>query len=173
MGRLDGKKVLVLLAPDYQETEAAVPISTLADAGADAVVASTSTGMMAGHRKKATINAELTLAQVDPAAYDAVLVPGGKSPAALRRDPDALKIVRLMFESGKPVCAIGYGPELLAAAGILQGKTITGWPGIKKEMLASGARFENESVWVDGNVITGKEAKDVDRFMSAVMAAID
>lgn len=136
-------------------------------------VASMKKGFLAGHRGKAAINAEFTISEIDAAAYDAVLVPGGASPAALKEDPAALEIVRLMYESGRPVCAIGYGPQLLAAAGILEGKAVTGWPGIKKEMLSSGARFVNKAVWVDGNVITGKEAKDVDRFISAVEAALD
>lgn len=173
MGRLDGKNVLMLLAPDYQETEAAVPLSRLVEAGANVDVAGLSKGFMTGHKGKASINAEFTVEEIDPAAYDAVLVPGGKSPIALRESQAALNIVRLMFESGRPVCAIGYGPQLLAAAGICQGKAMTGWPGIKKEMMACGARFENEAVWVDGNIITAKEAKDVDRFVSAVEAALD
>jgi protease I len=173
MGRLDGKKILVLLAPDYQEAEAATPINRLVEAGADVDVASRKKGILVGHRGKASINAEFTFSEIDPATYDAVLVPGGKSPAALKEDLAALNIVKTMFQSGRPVCAIGYGPQLLAAAGVIKGKTITGWPGIKKEMVQSGARFENESVWVDGNVITAKEAKDVDKFIGAVSAALD
>ncbi|MHB8894257.1 MAG: DJ-1/PfpI family protein [Candidatus Geothermincolia bacterium] len=173
MGRLDGKKVLVLLAPDFQENEAAIPISRLVEAGADVDVASLEKGMLVGHNQKASISAEFKLSEIDAAVYDAVVVPGGKSPAALAEDPAALEIIKLMYESGRPVCAIGYGPLLLAAAGVLSGKTITGWPGIKKEVQRSGATFVNEPVWVDQNVITAKEAKDVDRFVSSVYAALD
>ena len=111
--------------------------------------------------------------EIDPATYDAVLVPGGKSPAALKEDPVALEIVRLMYESGRPVGAIGYGPQLFAAAGILLGKSVTGWPGIKKEMIQSGANFVNKSVLVDRNIITAMEAKDVDNFVSSASAALD
>jgi protease I len=173
MGRLDGKKILILLAPDFQENEAAVPISRFVEAGANVDVASFKQGMITGHKKKASINAEFTLKEIDPSAYDAVVVPGGKSPAALKQDPDAIEIVRRMYEIGRPVAAIGYGPQLLAAAGILLGKSATGWPGIKKEMLEAGANFVNEAVLVDRNIITAKEAKDVDLFIGAVSAALE
>lgn len=77
-----------------------------------------------GHRF--TVNA--TFADVDPAAYDALVVPGGRAPEYLRLNARVLEVVRHFFHADKPVAAICHGAQLLSAAGVLEGKTCSAYP---------------------------------------------
>jgi len=68
-----------------------------------------------------TLNA--TFADVRPEAYDALVTPGGRAPEYLRLNPQVLSVVRHFAEAQKPIAAICHGAQLLAAAGVLQGRT--------------------------------------------------
>ena len=98
--------------------------------------------------------------KVDPAKYDALVIPGGRAPEYLRLHEEVVAIVRHFVEAGKPIAAICHGGQLLAAVdGALQGKRVTGYPAIFNEMRLAGAEivppnatFSNAVV--DGNLVT-------------------
>lgn len=96
---------------------------------------------------------------LDPSAYDALVVPGGRAPEYLRLDERVLAVVRHFFGANKPVAAICHGPQLLAAAGVLKGRKCTAYPAVGPEVIGCGAAWVgvNESVsnsHVDGNLVT-------------------
>lgn len=98
-----------------------------------------------------------TFADVRPAAYDALVIPGGRAPEYLRLNPEVLEIVRHFFEARKPVAAICHGPQLLAAAGVLEGRTCSAYPAVGPDVTRAGGKFAaievNEAV-TDGNLVT-------------------
>ncbi len=101
-------------------------------------------------------------AAVDPAAFDALVLPGGRAPEYLRLDDRVLDLVRHFFSPGaggtqKPVAAICHALQILRAAGVLGGRTCTAYPACGPEVTAAGATYQEvpptEAV-VDGNLVT-------------------
>lgn len=98
-----------------------------------------------------------TFADVRAEDYDALVIPGGRSPEYLRLNPDVLRIVRHFFDDNKPVAAVCHGAQLLAAAGVLNGRTCSAYPACAPEVKLAGGVFADIPVaaaHVDGNLVT-------------------
>ena len=96
---------------------------------------------------------------IDPAHYDALVIPGGRAPEYLRLDPRVLEIVRHFVEAGKPLASICHGQQILVAADVLTGRRATAYPAVKPELVRAGAVWcdVNETfsnAVVDGNLVT-------------------
>src|SRR5438874_3239305 len=105
-----------------------------------------------GHRF--TLNA--TFADVRPADYDALVLPGGRAPEYLRLNEQVLAMVRHFAEAKKPIAAICHAAQLLAAAGVLTGRLCSAYPAVALEVRAAGGRFVEvamDSAHVDGNPV--------------------
>src|ERR1700728_2833285 len=103
-----------------------------------------------------TLNA--TFDEIDPAAYDALVVPGGRAPEYLRLNAKVLDIVRHFDQAGKHIAALCHGPQLLAAAGILKGRKLNAYPACAPEVEFAGGTFVPVDFFgavVDGNLVTG------------------
>ncbi len=99
-----------------------------------------------------------TFDDVDPANYDALVVPGGRAPEYLRLNAKVLDIVRHFATSDKPIAAICHGAQLLAAAGILKGRKLNCYPACAPEVELAGGTFvavEFSDAVVDGKLVTG------------------
>jgi protease I len=106
-----------------------------------------------GH--KFTLNA--TFADVRAADYDALVIPGGRAPEYLRLDENVITLVRHFAEANKPIAAICHGAQLLAAAGVLKGKSCTAYPAVGPEVKAAGGKWMDVAVdkaHVDGRLVT-------------------
>jgi protease I len=106
-----------------------------------------------GHRF--TLNA--SFAEVKPKEYDALVIPGGRAPEYLRLNPKVLELVRHFFTAKKPVAAICHGAQLLAAAGVLEGRTCSAYPACRAEVeIAHGkyAEIAIDGAVTDGNLVT-------------------
>lgn len=171
---LKDKKILMLLGPEYEDVEAEKPYEFLKENGALVDVAGIEKGPLEGMRHEASIDVNKDLAEAESRLgdYDALVIPGGRGPANLREHPEAVDLVRRFMGSHKPVAAICHGPQMLAAADLLKGRTITGYPRIKDEMTAAGARFIDEPVVVDDNIITSRLPKDIPQFDQAIEKAL-
>jgi protease I len=100
------------------------------------------------------VQADVGIDEVDPSAYQGLVLPGGRAPEYLRNRPKAVAIVRHFVESGKPIAANCHGPLLVMAAGGAKGKTITCFPDLELDVRAAGAEFVNRDVVVDGALVT-------------------
>jgi protease I len=102
-----------------------------------------------------TLNA--TFAEVHPETYDALVIPGGRSPEYLRLKEEVLRIVRHFAETNKPIAAICHAAQLLTAAGVVQGRSCAAYPAVAPEVKAAGGRWVDvgfEKAHVDGNLVT-------------------
>ncbi len=79
-----------------------------------------------------------TLEEVEPDGYDMLILPGGKAPEALKKEKNAVEIVKEFFQRSKPISAICHGPQLLAAANVLEGKHVTSYRSVAGEMRDAG-----------------------------------
>ena len=103
-----------------------------------------------------TLNA--TFDEVNPASYDALLVPGGRAPEYLRLNPKVLEIVRHFDKEGKPIASLCHGAQLLAAAGVLKGRKLNCYPACAPEVGLAGGTFVSlgfTEAMVDGKLVTG------------------
>ena len=116
-----------------------------------------------------TIEPDMSLGEVDPDEYDALLLPGGVgNPDRLRMDPEAVAIVREFDAAKKPVAAICHGPWMLAEADIVRGRTVTSWPSIRTDLKNAGANVVDEEAVTDGNLVTSRKPDDVPAFTDAL-----
>ena len=102
-----------------------------------------------------TLNA--TFATVDPADYQALVVPGGRAPEYIRLNPRVLELVRHFAQAKKPIAAICHGLQLLAAAGVLKGRSCTAYPACGPDVNAAGGKYVEvpvDDVHVDGDLVT-------------------
>jgi protease I len=96
-------------------------------------------------------------ASVKAESYDALVIPGGRAPEYLRLNPHVLEIVQHFDAKGKPIAAICHGAQILAAAGVLKGKTCSCYPAVGPEVTAGGGTYADiqvDDVMVDGNLVT-------------------
>ncbi|KAI8616906.1 class I glutamine amidotransferase-like protein [Chytriomyces sp. MP71] len=93
----------------------------------------------------------------DAHVYAGLFVPGGRAPEFLRLDARVLALTRHFFETGKPVACVCHGAQILAAAGVLKGRTVTCYAACAPEVVLAGAQYKEvapaEAV-VDGNLVT-------------------
>ncbi len=98
-----------------------------------------------------------TFADVKPEVYDALIIPGGRAPEYLRLNEQVLQIVQHFAKAKKPIAAICHGAQLLAAAGVLEGRACSAYPACAPEVKAAGGRWIDvgyEGAHVDGNLVT-------------------
>jgi len=96
-------------------------------------------------------------AQVEPSAYDGLVIPGGRAPEYLRLDARVLEIVRHFAQARKPIAAVCHGAQLLAAAGVLEGRTCSAYPACAPEVRLAGGTYADigiDQAHTDGNLVT-------------------
>jgi protease I len=156
-------KALILTADGFEDMELFYPLYRVREEGIEVDVAGPIKGGVFGkHGYRAEAN--LTFAEVDPWQYDLLILPGGKGPEKVRLDPDALAITSAMLNSGKIVAAICHGSQILISAGLVAGKTMTCWHGIRDDLKAAGANYHDREVVVDGHLVTSRMPDDLPAF---------
>ena len=168
---LSGKRVAVLIEDMYQEHEFWYPYWRMKEAGAKVTVVGT--GAKEYHSKIGLPAPGGTSAEsVSAADFDAVIVPGGFAPDRMRRNAAMLKLVRDCFNQGKVVAAICHAGWVLVSAGILKGKNATCVSAIKDDVVNAGARYVDQEVVKDGNLITSRVPDDLPAFCREIIAAL-
>jgi protease I len=109
---------------------------------------------------------------VSSANFDAVIVPGGYGPDRLRRHAPVLTLVRDCYAKGKIVAAICHAGWVLVSAGVLRGKTATCFPSIKDDVINAGAKYVDQEVVRDGNLITSRTPDDLPAFCREIISAL-
>ena len=102
-----------------------------------------------------TLNA--TFAEVNAEDYDALVIPGGRAPEYIRLNEDVLKMVRHFSEADKPIAAVCHGPQVLAAAGVLEGKSCSAYPAVGPDVTNAGGKYVEipvDKAYVDGNLVS-------------------
>ena len=164
-------KALIMSADHFEDTELLVPLYRFAESGIETDVAAPNKDTITGKHGYA-VEVTRTLDQVVPDEYAVLVLPGGKAPAALRKEPRAIEIVKAFWSANKPVSAICHGPQILISAGVLAGRRSTSARSVAPELRESGALYEDAEVVVDGNLITSRQPSDLPAFMRETMRSI-
>ncbi|MFC7142641.1 DJ-1/PfpI family protein [Halosimplex aquaticum] len=100
-----------------------------------------------------------TLEEVDPADYDALVLPGGRAPEYVRNYDAVIETVQHFFAEDKPVAAICHAMQILAAADVVGGRTCTAYPALEADVRGAGGEWA-EGVVRDGNLVTAQAWPD-------------
>jgi protease I len=165
---LAGKKVAILVADGFEQSELTVPREALESAGAETYIVSPSEKKVKGwnHSKPGrSFRVDVPLGEAQVQNYDGLLLPGGvKNPDTLRMDDDAVNFVRAFFDAGKPVAAICHGPWTLIDAGVVRGRRMTSYRSLKTDLENAGAEWVDEIVVVDNGLVTSRKPDDLPEF---------
>lgn len=168
MARLTGKTIAVLATDGVEQIELLDPVQALKQAGADVHVVSLNAGEIQGFdhlTPDKKIAVDKALSETDAAVYAGLLLPGGvANPDLLRGEVDAVAFVRAFFDAGKPVAAICHAPWLLIEAGVVEGRTLTGFKTIRTDLRNAGANVVDEAVVVDEGLVTSRCPDDIPAF---------
>lgn len=107
-----------------------------------------------------------------PNDYTLLYIPGGKAPSKLIKEEEAVSFVRDFAATGRTISAICHGPQLLAAADVIQGKKIAAFPECEKDVAEAGAMFVNGECIHDGQFITGRWPADLPANVKATLQAL-
>lgn len=166
------KKILMLVGDYVEDYEAMVPFQALTMVGH--TVHSVCPDKVAGQTVRTAIHdfegeqtysekpghnfaLNFDFVQVRAERYDALLIPGGRAPEYLRLNDKVLGLVRAFDKAGKPIAAVCHGAQLLAAAGVLEGRECSAYPACAPEVRLAGGTFIDIAVdqaHVDGNLVT-------------------
>jgi protease I len=173
--RLKGRTIAVLAADGFEKVELVVPLRALKAAGARVDVVSLRRGRIRGvnlHMPATRIRVDTTIDDADPGRYDGLLVPGGFiNPDLLRQSAPAREFVRAFAAADKPIATLCHGPWVLASAGLLEGRTLTSWPGIRDDLVNAGATWLDEELVRDGNLTTSRGPQDMAAFVPGMLDA--
>jgi protease I len=168
MKQLNGKKVAILAANGFEQSELEKPKEALEAAGAETFIVSPSGPNVKGWQHTEwgdEFHVDVKLDDAVPEDYDALLLPGGvMNPDKLRRDERALAFVKHFFAAGKPVAAICHGPWTLIDAGVVDGREMTSYHTIQTDLKNAGARWVDKEVVVDNGLVTSRQPDDIPAF---------
>src|SRR5262245_31318345 len=99
---------------------------------------------------------DIAFRDLRPEDYLGLFLTGGRAPEYLRYDPDLMRVVRSFFDRDLPVASICHGIEIVAAAGVIRGRTVTTVPKCRFDAEVCGAHFIDRPVVVSGNLVTAR-----------------
>jgi protease I len=166
------KKILMLVGDYVEDYEAMVPLQALQMVGY--VVHAVCPNKRAGEKVRTAVHdfegdqtysekrghnfaLNATFAEIRAEDYDALVIPGGRAPEYLRLDPEVIGIVRYFASKNLPIAAICHGAQILAAAGVVEGRNCSCYPAVSPDVVRAGGRFADiamDQACVDGNLVT-------------------
>lgn len=120
-----------------------------------------------------TLNA--AFAEVKAETYDALVIPGGRAPEYIRLNSGVLDMVRHFASAGKPIAAVCHGAQVLAAAGVLEGKSCSAYPAVGPDVTRAGATYIDipvDQAYKDGNLITAPAWPAHPQWLAKLLAAL-
>ncbi|TVT56558.1 MAG: DJ-1/PfpI family protein [Azoarcus sp. PHD] len=167
-----GKKILMICGDFCEDYETMVPFQTLLAVGH--TVHAVCPGKKAGetiataihdfegdqtYTEKRGHNFSLNASfdEIDPASYDALVIPGGRGPEYLRLNDKVVAAVRHFFTANKPVAAVCHGAQLLAGARVLEGRTCSAYQACRHDVELGGGTYADipiDQAVTDGNLVT-------------------
>ena len=175
MGKASGKAILMVIGTsDFRDEELLIPKAILEKAGVQVIITSTTLSAITG-MLDAQIKPDVLLAEVKAADYDAIIFVGGLGARQYFNDQKAFQLARDIYQKNGLICAISIAPNILANAGLLQGKNVTCWSGKAniENVVDKGAVHTGNSVERDGYVITASSHKVVDQFGMTILESLN
>lgn len=171
--RLLGKKVAFLIDEGFEDLEFWVTVMRLREEGAVVTILGPSGYKAFRGKNGLAAAADMAIESADPAAFDAVVVPGGWAPDKMRRSTAVKAFVKRIHDEGKIVGLICHAGLVAISAGIVRGHRSTGSLGIMDDLVNAGATWVDEPAFRDGNQVWGRVVADIPDFCRELVAAIE
>ncbi|MFX0539345.1 type 1 glutamine amidotransferase domain-containing protein [Ornithinimicrobium sp. Y1847] len=169
--RLNGKTIAFLATDGFEDSELTSPWNTVTEAGGTAHLIGPEKGSIEG-KNGHTQDVDHAVGDVDPADYDALVLPGGTANAdKIRMDEGAVAFTRHFGTEGKPIAVICHGAWIMADADILKGRRMTSYASLKTDLRNAGATWVDEEVVVDGGVVSSRTPADLEAFNRELVEA--
>ena len=169
---LEGMRVAVLAADGFEQVELTVPVKRLRHLGAQVEILSLRPGRIRGMNGPVPgkrIKVDRTVYSARPEQFDALFLPGGYiSPDALRQNERVLEFVRAFDATGKPIAFICHAAWILISAGLVDGRKLTSWPGIRPDVENAGGEWRDKAIVQQGNWVSSRGPEDLPRFRRAL-----
>jgi len=169
---MSAKKILMLVGDFVEDYEVMVHFKALQMVGH--TVHAVCTGKKAGEKVRTAVHdfegdqtysekpghnfaLNATFAEIKAQDYDALVIPGGRAPEYIRLDGTVIEMVQHFAKANKPIAAICHGPQVLAAAGVLEGKACTAYPAVGPDVTNARGKWTSvpvDKAHVDGNLVT-------------------
>jgi protease I len=179
-------KILLVIGDATEVTDTLYPLMRIQEAGYQVVVAAPEvrTYELVQHQRPEgwditretagyLIESDIAFQDVKPEEYAGLLVSGGRAPEYIRYDEHLLQAVRWMTEAGRPIGSVCHGIEVLAMAGVINGKRITTVPKCQFDAEVCGATYVAAPVVVDGLIVTARGALDGWQWMREYLKVLD
>lgn len=172
---IKGTRAAIFVSSGFEDAELIEPAKFLRDEGVEVTLIGIRKEDKQGvvGKRGMMVQADKLTSEVRSREFDLLVIPGGLASDHLRTEQEILSFTREMYREGKPVAAICHGPQVLISANLLRGKRVTGYPSIKDDLINAGAYYVDESVVVDGNLITSRRPADIPQFNQAVKEALE
>jgi protease I len=169
---LQGKKAAVLVEQQYQEMEVWYPVYRLREAGCQVTLVGPEGGKTYPSKTGYAAQSDKAARDVSADDFDLIVIPGGFAPDYLRRDENVLRLVSTLAEQGKVVASICHGAWVLCSTQALKGKKATCFYAIKDDVINAGAKYVDQEVVRDGNLITSRKPDDLPAFLRTILTAV-
>ncbi|MGF1497017.1 MAG: type 1 glutamine amidotransferase domain-containing protein [Elainellaceae cyanobacterium] len=164
------KRIAILVGNGVEDSEFKIPYTALKQTKANVrVIGSRMNDEYKGKQGKVSVKPDATFTEVRSEDFDAIIIPGGQAPDHIRTNQNAVRLVMNAMAQGILVAAICHGPQVLIEADQLRGKRATGFRSIRKDMQNAGATYVDESVVIDGNLITSRRPGDLALFTETIL----
>jgi protease I len=170
---LSDRRVLVFAADLFEDSELLYPVLRLKEEEVEVVVASPDGNAVTGKKGHGPFPVDASVDEVSADDFDAVVIPGGFAPDALRRSETVLDLVRAFDAAGKPVAFICHAGWVPISAGIIKGRRATSFSAIKDDMVNAGCDFEDAPIVVDGNLISSRHPGDLGPWLRGIIDALE
>lgn len=172
------KKVAILTAEGFEESELKSPQLAMEEAGYQVDILAPVDGPIKGWKNGAwasTIDVDhnVNKAKINASDYEALIIPGGViNPDLLRQCKNSMRVIQEFNEAAKPIAAICHGPQALIEAEVIEGKTLTSFHSIRKDLENAGANWVDQEVVQDEHLITSRTPDDLEAFNRTLKNAL-
>lgn len=172
--KLKGKRVAVLVEAQYEDLELWYPVLRFREEGADVMIVGPEAGRVYESKHGYPAKADRAAESVRGDNVDAVIIPGGYAPDHMRRSPAMKKLVGDALTAKRLVAAICHGGWMLAShPKLIQGRKLTCYCAIADDLINAGAKYVDEEVVVDGNLVTSRIPSDLPAFCREIINVLN
>lgn len=167
------KRVAFLLEQEFEDLEFKIPDTALRRAGAEVVVLG---GQMCqayrGRQGKVNVEPDGTTAEAGVERFAAIVIPGGRALDRMRLNRETIRFVQTAMNQGSIIATLDQGPQVLIEANLLRGRNATGAQAIRVDMQNAGARYIDEPLVMDSDLITSRRLGDIPIFTATILTRL-
>jgi len=173
MNELKGKRIVLIAGDGFEDMELMYPLYRLKyEACADVTLAGIEAGQTLTGKNGLTAKTESAIRNLNPASFDALVIPGGQSPDHIRIYPEVIKFVQDFDRTGKMIAAVCHGVQILITARLLRGKEATGWKSLVVDIEDAGAKYVNKPLVTSQQYIFSRQPSDLGFFCDAIICGL-